>query len=102
MSTALDCVTEELCRARHGEVINAIGHLEKKIDNLSHLILGNGKPGLRHTQLQVEDLRDWKRQCEQNSRSLCENIFRAALPYLFAVGLFLVWLFIDAQGGLIK
>lgn len=48
-----DFMSRDLCEQKHGEIMRGMAHIEDKVDSLTDAVLGNGKPGLRETQLVV-------------------------------------------------
>lgn len=50
-------VTKDLCDARHGELLNALQDVANDVREIVAYIHGNGKPGLRQTQTEVQQLR---------------------------------------------
>jgi len=48
-------VYEDVCNAKHGEVLRAMGRIEGKLDALGESLDGNGKPGIKTRLCIVED-----------------------------------------------
>ena len=72
-------VTKDLCDARHGELINAIADIANDVREIVAYIHGNGKPGLRQTQTEVQQLRA---DLAAMTASRKEIVFLVAKPLL--------------------
>ena len=85
-------MTTELCEAKHGEVIRGLRHIEDKLDNALDMLNGNGRPGLRQTQSELERLMQEITLEKQRRDSWAMFLLRPALPLIYGAVLSFLYL----------
>ena len=77
-------MTTDLCEAKHGELMRALVHIEAKLDDVLCLVNGNGKPGLRQTQAELQRVVDQIAEDKARRDSWLMTLVRPALPLIYA------------------
>ncbi len=99
-------VSKEVCDTRYQTLCGKIDGLGVSINKVLRVVEGNGKPGLRATQQDVETLKEIMRDeraarntREQSSSEWLKIVVRTALPYVFMAAMFLVYLTVQGIWG---
>ncbi len=77
-------VSEQTCAARNGSLRELLSGLEKRVDQLTAKVVGNGKPGLES---EVKKLTAWREAVEKTqlkNETLFWRLVGPAIPYLWA------------------
>ena len=94
-------ITKALCDERHGDVMRAIADLRGDLKETLEYIRGNGKPGLRHTQAELEALRLRVTHIERTRKEwlllVAKPIISLLLGTIGGLGMFLLSLYFQSS-----